>query len=258
MPGGPAGERRPVKVMLIGDVHGNLPALLAVVRHAEQQGVTRIWNVGDFVGYGPYPDEVVSYLRDRAALNITGNYDLNVLNFPAKAEKWRHTKHPLKYLAFRWAYEQLSSANRAFLRALPPEARLKAGKLRVLLVHGSPASDKEHLTVETPVARLRELARMADAEVILCGHSHQQFARQTDGVWFVNPGSVGRPDDGDPRASYAILHLKHGTLAAEHYRVAYDVQATVEALRAAHLPEAFAQMLLQGRDLNAVLAAGQE
>jgi len=247
-----------VKIGLIGDVHGNLPALLAVMRHAEERGVRRTWNVGDFVGYGPHPDEVVSYLRARAELNIVGNYDLNVLNFPAKAEKWRRRKHPLKYLAFRWAYEQLSPANRAFLRGLPSQIRIEAAGLNVLMVHGSPTSVKEHLTPKTPVERLRELARIAQAEVILCGHSHQPFARLVDGVWFVNPGSVGRPDDGDPRAAYAILQLKDKTLAVQHFRVAYDVQSAVAAIRAAHLPEAFAEMLLRGRDLNAILAAEKD
>ena len=124
---------------------------------------------------------------------------------------------------------------------------------RILLTHGSPASNSEHLTPATPEERLRELAQTAKADVIICGHSHQPFARQVDGVWFINTGSVGRPDDGDPRACYAILEIESDKIQVQHYRVEYDVERAVAAIRERKLPELFAQMLLQGRNLDAVL-----
>jgi hypothetical protein len=77
--------------------------------------------------------------------------------------------------------------------------------------------------------------------------------RQVDGVWFINTGSVGRPDDGDPRACYAVLELAREGVQVQHHRLAYDVARTVAAVRAHGLPEAFAQMMLRGRPLDAVL-----
>jgi putative phosphoesterase len=242
-----------MRVALIGDVHANLPALEAVLAHAHDQGVDAIWNVGDFVGYGAFPNEVVQRLRKEDALSIVGNYDLKALQFKQKKKKWRKKKQPDKYRAFEWAYESLSKKSRKYLRFLSQEIRMKVKGKRILLTHGSPASDEEPLTPDTPEERLRELAHVAKADVIICGHSHQPFVREVDGVWFINTGSVGRPDDGDPRACYAILKIDSENIEVRHYRVEYDVEAAIAAIREHDLPEVFAQMTLQGRSLDAVL-----
>jgi putative phosphoesterase len=241
-----------MKVALIGDIHANLPALEAVLTHANERGVEAIWNVGDFVGYGAFPDEVVQRVRQSDAVSIIGNYDLKVLRFKKKQKKWRKSKHPRKFFAFGWAYANLSKESREYLRSLPQEMRLDVAGKRVLLTHASPASNEEPLTPLTPQERLRELAQMANADVIICGHSHQPFTSYVDGVWFINTGSVGRPDDGDSRAGYAILTLEQSNLEVRHYRVEYDVEKVVAAIRERGLPEEFAQMMLQGRNLDAV------
>jgi putative phosphoesterase len=242
-----------MKAALIGDVHANLPALEAVLAHANQAGVQQLWHVGDFVGYGPFPEEVVQRLRRADVLSIVGNYDLKVLKFKKKQDKWRRSKRPEKWLAFKWAYENLSEQSRAYLRSLPKEIRFEVKPKRILLTHASPASNEEHLTPDTPQERFQELAHMANADVIVCGHSHRPFARQVDGVWFINTGSVGRPDDGDPRAAYAILHIGPELFQVCHYRLEYDVARAVAAIRRQGLPEAFAHMLLQGRNLDVVM-----
>jgi len=240
-----------MKVALIGDIHGNLPALEAVLTHIESLGVKKIWNVGDSVGYGPFPDEVIQILRkDDRILSILGNYDRQVLKFKKKRDKWRKSKHPDKYLAFEWAYENLSKKNRKYLRFLSKEVRMKVRGHRILLTHGSPASDKEHLYPDTPEEKLCELEKMAKADIIIVGHSHQPFVRQVDDMWFINTGSVGRPDDGDPRACYAVLRFQGKEFTVQHHRVAYDVERTVAAIQEHNLPETFAQMFLQGRNLE--------
>jgi len=252
-----------MKVALIGDVHGNLPALEAVLADAERRGLATVWNVGDFVGYGPFPDEVVKLLRGRPdTVSIAGNYDLKALKFRKKSGKWQKTKRREKWFAFKWAYDNLSNKSRKYLRSLPKEIRLEAEGWRVLLTHGSPESNKEHLGPDTPAERLRELAKTAEADVVLCGHSHQAFKRRVPGagdgrggVWFINPGTVGRPDDGDPRASYAVLSITSRRIAAAHHRIAYDVERAAAAVRERGLPEDFARMLLAGRDLDAVAPA---
>ncbi len=244
-----------MKVLLLGDVHGNLPALEAVLAHAAPRGPEAIWNVGDFVGYGAFPNEVVKRLRDAGAVSIVGNYDVKVLEFRKKRKELRK-KRAEKWLAFKWAYENLSKKSRRYLRSLPKEVRLEAEGWRVLITHGSPASNEEHLWPATPVERLRELAAVAEADAVLCGHSHQAFARKVAGVWFINPGSVGRPDDGDPRASYAMLSITRHGIRTTHCRVEYDVAQAVAAIRHAGLPEAFAEMLLRGRALDALGRSG--
>ncbi len=241
------------KIALIGDVHANLPALETVLEHAHAQEIDAIWNVGDFVGYGAFPDQVVKRLRDEDAVSILGNYDIKVLKFKDKKKKWRKKKKREKYLSFKWAYHQLSKKSRKYLRFLSQEVRMKVKGRRILLTHGSPESKSEHLTPDTSDKRLHKLAKKAKADVVICGHSHQPFVRQARDTWFINTGSVGRPDDGDPRTCYAILQIGSKTFQIDHYRLEYDVERAVAAIRENDLPEAFAQMLLLGRDLNTVL-----
>ncbi len=247
-----------MKVALIGDVHANLPALEAVLDDVRARGMRRIWNAGDSTGYGALPDDCLRLLRDVEAESILGNYDRKVLQFPEKRKKWREKKTPEKFLAFRWAYENLSNEGREWLRSLPDEIRLEAEGFRILITHGSPESEDEHLRPATLESRLAELAVIADADVVICGHSHEPFHRCVGGVHFINPGSVGRPEGGDPRTGYATLTLSRGKLTVTHHRLDYDVDRAVEAIRAAGLPEEFGQMLRKGCNLDAVLAGAED
>ena len=241
-----------MKVALLGDIHANLPALETVLDHAYARGIDAVWNTGDWVGYNAFPNQVITRLRETGAISIVGNYDLKVLRFKKKRKKWRHSKNPQKYLAFRWTYQTLTKSNRQYLRTLPREIVMRFGKISVLLTHGSPVSNKEPLTPETPVERLRVLAEIAGTEIIVCGHSHRPFARTVDNVWFINTGSVGRPDDGDNRASYAILTMSGRQISVEHFRLAYAVEQAVAEIHKNSLPLEFAQMLQRGVPLEQV------
>ncbi len=242
-----------MKIALIGDIHANLPALDAVLEDAARWKVEQFWNIGDFVGYGPYPNEVIERCREMNALSVVGNYDRKVLRFAEKEEKWSKKKQPEKMAAFRWAAQQLSPANSGYLHALPEQRVLEIYGWQILIIHSSPADPKEHLCPETPAARFEEIARLYPYDLIICGHSHQPFVCKAGDTWFINTGSVGRPDDGDPRAGYAVLDLLPGSLSVEHQRVTYPVDQTVQAVRDHHLPEDYAQMFLQGVNLEDIL-----
>jgi putative phosphoesterase len=247
-----------MKVALIADLHANLPALEAVLAHAEERGAEAIWNVGDFLGYGAFPEQVVQQLRKEYVLSTIGDYDRKVLRFKKRREKWRRSKGLERFLAFQWAYQQLSKRSRKYLRFLSRVIRMTVESQRILLAHANPGSGKVYLAPDTPEQTLSAIAHQVQADIVILGHSHRAVVRQVDGVWFINPGSVGRPDDGDPRASYAALEIEPQRVHVEHYRVDYDVQRLVQALRENGLPEAFAQMFLQGRNLDAILDATLE
>jgi len=248
-----------VRIALLGDVHANLPGLEKVLFHAKNLGVNEHWNIGDFLGYNAFPNQVVERMRRPGFSNIIGNYDLKVLEFPQKDKKWRRNKHPSKWLAFKWAYENLSPENRDFLSALPEELCLSRKGQHFLLVHGSPASNEELLDQVTPQARLRELKNIAEQKyevefaAIICGHSHQAFTRCIDNTLFINTGSVGRPGDGNPRTAYALLALRAGVLQVSHYRLNYDINMATAGIQRAGLPAAFSDMIREGRDLDWVL-----
>jgi putative phosphoesterase len=237
-------------IALLSDVHGNLPALEAVLDEAAHRGADAWWYCGDFLGYAPFPNKVVQTLCAANAVSVIGNYDLKVLAFAQKEGRWKGKKTPEKYAAFQWNYEHLSPEGRAYLESLPQERRLEADGLAVLLVHGSPDSVEEHLGSQTPEQRFEELAEKAGVDLIACGHSHEAFVRRVRRTWIVNPGSVGRPEGGDWRASYAMLEFVGGDLKVEHRRVEYDIDRVVQAIHAAGLPDSFAEVFRQGRSLD--------
>ncbi len=244
-----------MKAALLADVHANLPALEAVVEHARSRGCGVFWNAGDCLGYGAFPDEVAGLLRG-LGLNIIGNYDRKVLDAGKRKEEWQKSLVPEKWMAFNWAFENLSKENRKWLSGLPESLRLEEEGRSILIVHASPLSAKEHLGPETPPMRFEALAKAAGADIVVCGHSHVPFVLRSGRTWVINPGSVGRPDDGDPRASYATLTLKRGVLRIQHYRVPYDVERAVGEARRRKLPESFSRMLERGLSLKDVLEGG--
>jgi len=247
-----------MRIALIGDVHANLPALEAVLEHACASDAEQVWNTGDFVGYNAFPEEVVRRLCAEKALSVVGNYDLKVIKFPRKRKKWRKKKRLEKWLAFKWAYEQLSLESLEYLASLPKQRRIGMEGKEILLTHGSPAFVDEPLCADTSGKRLVELAGLAAADLIICGHSHQGFSRRVGGSLFINPGSVGRPDDGDPRAAYAMLEFRGSSIAIRHHRITYDVEAAVAQIRLKGLPVLFEEMLRRGRELDWVLEDRQD
>jgi putative phosphoesterase len=257
-----------MKIALISDIHANYPALKAVLDHIYQQGVDGIWNLGDFVGYGAEPDQVVRRLREAQVLSIRGNFGSQVLKFPRKKTKWRETKRPEVFLALQWAYENLTQPSKEYLESLPTDIRMRIGTTRILLTHGSPVSNKERLTANTPEKYLRSLALRAEAQIIICGHSHEPFIKKVRDAHFINPGSVGRQSDGHPEASYAILELNPELMLVDTnvvldpvvrlFRIDYDLDTAVDEIRRRGLPESFAQILIQGRDLETVLSTPEK
>lgn len=238
-----------MKVAFLTDVHGNLPALEAVLADARSEKVAAVWDGGDAVGYHPWPTECAMLLADRCAVTIMGNYDRKVLKAPRRGKRWLRTKDPLKAAALIWAWEHLDAAARDRLARRETRARPDGLGHRVLVCHGSPASRKEPLGPATPPGRWRELAALAAADLVLHGHVHVGFTRRTGGTLFVNPGAVGRSEDGDPRASYALIEFGEEQIDVQLRRVVYDTERAVAEIRARDLPPEFAVMVTRGISL---------
>jgi len=244
-----------MKITLMSDIHANLPALEAVLRHAKNQSADQmILNLGDLTGYGPHPEQVVRWSKNEQVTNILGNYDNKVINKAYRKTGWQKVNKPDKRAMFAWTYHALSKISVKFLKTLPETRMLEIEGIKILLTHGSPASINEHLGVDTPEERMAALAEMTDADIILCGHSHLAFKRKVKNTLFINPGSVGRLDDGDPRASYAVLEIQDKEVSVNFYRVPYDIMSAVNAMRMTGLPEIFTRILRQGLNYDDVEA----
>lgn len=250
---GMEGECRdtPVQIAFISDIHANLPALEAVLADAKERGVTAVLNAGDSIGYGAFPDEVVTLLRSFHVISVIGNYDRSVLT-----KKWKSGKPRSKdkQIAMRFAYHHLSLQNREYLAGLPREQRIRVMGRTILVTHGSPDSLTEYLVQETPDSRLSEIAQKTGADFIITGHAHLPSIRQVDDSIFVNCGSVGRTEDGDPRACYALLTLNPFSIC--HIRVPYDISRAIAAIRLRHLPDSFVRIVSEGKPLDIV--SGEE
>ena len=243
----------PLRVALIGDVHGNLPALQAVLEDVKRRGVNEIWNVGDWVGYGAFPSAVIRVLRALPnASHIVGNYDRKVLRFPKKRKKWKKRKQKEKFLAFQAAYRGLSEEDEAYLATLPHQRSLERGPWAILMVHGSPAAIDEPLGPTMPHRRLVTLARLAPVNLVVCGHTHRAWHAHVEGTHFVNSGSVGRVEDGDPRTRWTLLELGDDlNCQVHHFRIPYDVERAVQGVLDEDLPVVFGDMLREGLPLSA-------
>jgi len=231
------------KIAVLADIHANMHALEAVIQDAERRGIEVFLNAGDLIGFGPLPNEVVECLHSKSVTSVVGNYDLEVVKNYAKGKG-------AKGIAFEFAKKELSKSCESYLLSLPQVFRFEIAGKRLLMVHGSPASIEEHLYLDSPVERLKALAAAANADIVIVGHSHEQFCREVNGVSFINPGSVGRPGDGNPQAAYAIMNFNPFNI--EFVRLDYNVAAAADALRKKGLPESFAQMLLRGVALDTI------
>jgi len=207
---------------ILFDIHGNRPALEAVLDDARTAGADRYLLGGDFAAFGAWPAETYALLEDLgdAATWIRGNW-----------ERWQGDpqaapENPLVQSAVRFVTEALGADTVARLAALPGQVTLDG----TLFCHASPISDIDGFSREAGDEDEDQLLHGVTAERVIFGHTHLQFARTSaGGIELANPGSVGLPWDGDQRAAYALLH-DDGALALR--RVAYDVEHTISAVEA--------------------------
>jgi predicted phosphodiesterase len=246
-----------VKVALLADVHANLPALEAVWAEVEAAEPDAVYHLGDLVGYAPWPDEVVAFLHARGVAGVAGNYDSTVaLDAPHCGCRYEDPEQErLSHISFEWTKAHVGLVTRRRLAALPFRIDLRPlgghGRgPRIVLVHGTPTLNTLYWTADRPddfFRKMAEHARLRPGDAIAFGHTHVPFVRTLDGVLYVNAGSVGKPKDGDPRASWAWLEVgPDGTLRAEIRRTAYDVRRARTKIEAAGLPVRFGELLETG------------
>lgn len=257
------------RVALFSDIHGNLPALDAVLADIESAGIREAYCLGDLVGYGPDPAGVVERIRALGIPTIKGNYDEGVGEHRGECGCYYVTDQAKSDGAASYAFTDaaLGEADHAWLAALPGEIRIEHESVRILLAHGSPRKINEYLLLDRQDAQLVRLAEQAGADVVCVGHVHIPYHRSMtapDGrvVHYVSTGSVGKPKDGDPRACWVEVMLGDASevdaagdamatpagnssvrVAVRFHRVAYDVEAVAAAMMVAGLPGTLAEAL---------------
>jgi len=240
-------------ITVFGDIHGNLPALEAVFGDMESRKLDNLYCLGDLVGYGTFPNEVVALIRAHGIPTLMGNYDQGVGNssddcgcaYKTNIERRRGE------LSIAWSNTRTTDDNKTFLRNLPAHIPVQMDDLKVLLVHGSPRKVNEYLFEERPDDYFERMMDTADADVLVCGHTHLPYHKVLpSGRQIVNAGSVGKPKDHDPRAGYVVLTVNGHDLDVEFIRVPYDIERTARAIEDTPeidgMPHVYAQMLRDG------------
>lgn len=244
-----------MRITLVSDVHANLPAFEAVLRHAEgSTPIDAVWSLGDLVGYGPHPNACVDLLRRYEHRAVAGNHDLAACGLMGTEEF-----NEAAATAAHWTAEQLSEDARAFLVALEKVECDRA----FTLVHGSLRWPEWEYLLSSEQAQAH--LELQQTPYGLVGHTHLPMVfREQHGVppsmravadgevidlgderLILNPGGVGQPRDGDPRAGYALYDTDAQTVS--YHRVEYDIAATQQAMQTAGLPRWLSERLSHGR-----------
>ena len=239
-----------MRAAVISDIHGNVAALEAVLAEIDERAPDELWCLGDLVGYGARPNECCTTVRRRSAICLAGNHDLAVRGTIDLTEFSGDAG-----VAARWTRDVLAPESLSYLETLEPSGTAHG----VELFHGSAYDPvwEYVLSAETAVLTLA----LTESQVVLVGHSHVALHVSTAGAGglapdgthvalgearhLFNPGSVGQPRDGDPRAAWLELDLD--AKRATFHRIAYDIERTQTEIRAAGLPEILAERLAYGQ-----------
>jgi predicted phosphodiesterase len=243
---------RSKRILVLSDIHGNLPALQSVLQDAGE--VDAVWCLGDLVGYGPYPNECIELVREqKELLCVMGNHDAGMLG-RISLGMFNHDAQ----VSLKWVKTVISEACWEFLRGLPDQEKAE----KTTLVHGSPRNAIWEYVLDPEIAL--DNFNSFDTQLAMVGHTHlpiayNYFEELEEVEWtlgkkdkpiklehraILNPGSVGQPRDHDPRAAYAIFYPRRMTW--EFHRVVYDVEMVQKAIINAGLPAKHASRLTEG------------
>jgi putative phosphoesterase len=238
------------KILLLGDIHANYPALKAVHNYVRSDRFDLIIYTGDFTVYSTFPNETIQWFRERKnTICILGNTDRRVLRI-LKGKKLKRPKKKEKRVMYFWTAQNLVPQNVLYLKSLPSKTDLTLGSVYIGIFHGTRDDPDEELFPDASDSRFRELAKGSPYHVHIMGHAHAPYYKIVDGIHFINTGSVGRMFDGDTRASFAILKICSEDIAVEHFRIPYPVEEVVKGLKKNHLPDIYTKMFRIGKKLN--------
>jgi predicted phosphodiesterase len=234
------------KVAILSDIHGNLPALEAVLAEIAVASIERIVCLGDVATLGPQPHEVIARLAGLGCPVVLGNTDASLLALARDDSVTGDVWGSLDFDFDRWCAAQLTDDDLAYLRTFQPTISVSLGDGATLLCyHGSPRSYDERITAETTDDALHEMFAEAPAQIYAGGHTHQQLLRRYRGALVLNPGTVGFAKDAVPPAApvrnpawaeYATIASDGGQLDVSLHRVRFDLDALFAALDASGVP----------------------
>lgn len=248
-----------MKIAIISDIHGNLPALKAVFDDIRLFGADRIYCLGDLTDGAPWNNEVTELIRSKGIPTIMGNHDERIAFDHPVFSLSKHSKEEqeARLNTINHTKSTITSDNKAFLAGLPASIRLTVESVTILLVHGSPGSNEEYIYDQHEESALMKMLNDREADVMVCGHTHLSFIRLLSAEETVKPklvinaGSVGRSKEQDRKACYLQLNINEGddiesaTVVPVICKVDYPIGETIEGIRNSAVPDFYADFLEQ-------------
>jgi putative phosphoesterase len=225
---------------VISDIHSNLVAFETVIANLPEH--EQVFCLGDMVGYGPQPNEVLERLRGlHPTVVLLGNHDYAV----ATGDSTGFSPHAA--VAVQWTRRHMKQENSNYLLDLRPSAILEVEDVPLGLFHGSPRDPlTEYIFPGVPEHVAKKMIQKVGVKAVLLGHTHMPMLYSFEGQMLGNPGSVGQPRDGDPRASFALLTISDKRITFEINRVEYDIDSVADKIKSAGLPVFLAERLYIG------------
>lgn len=225
-----------MKIAFIGDIHSNLEALQSVLKEIEKMKISKIFCVGDIVGYGANPSECIKIIKELKIPCVKGNHDYAVVT---KDTSWFN---PYAATAIRWQSERLNENEINFLKNLPEKIMTTIENLKICIVHGSPKNPIWEYIYEEDVSE--EFVKDLDCDILAMGHTHAPFIKRLKNNLVINVGSVGQPRDGINKASFAVFDTEKYDVKI--IRSEYDIKISAEKIVKVGLPAILAQRLFLG------------
>ena len=221
-----------MKIAVISDIHANIYALMSALEDIDSEKVDTIICLGDLVGYGPHPNEVVSTIRRRNILCLKGNYDSSVVDNEYSFIR----ENSINRFSLPWAVNELREENRVFLDNLPSTISLNIAKKNILFVHGSPNKINEYLLENGE--NTSEIMKSLKEDILVCAHTHLPCAKEFGNKLFINCGSIGKPKIGRPNSTYCIIDITNfGGVKVKTKEISYEVKKIIKDMTMLKFPQ---------------------
>ncbi len=230
-----------MKIAIISDIHANVYALINLLEDIDIEKVDTIICLGDLVGYGPHPNEVISMIRRRHILCIKGNYDSSVVD-----NEYSYIREtPINAFSLPWTAKELREENRLFLANLPSNLTLNIADRSLLFVHGSPDKINEYLLKDGD--NTSEVMNSITHDVLICAHTHIPGMKEYKNKVYINSGSVGKPKIGRPNSTYCILNIsKEDGMKVQIKEIPYAYKRIIKDMTMLNFPKELIQSFESG------------
>lgn len=243
-------------IAIFSDVHGNLPALRAVLSDIDKRNADQVYCLGDLVDFAPWPNEIIDLLRSLHIPCLMGNHDERVAfdKDIIRLAKHSHEESEARLAAINYTKSTITTSSKNYLANLPKQIVLtfsiKARDINIQLVHASTRSNDEYIYENHDLEDIRNMLNQQRADILVMGHTHESYIRRIPSKdnehenLIINCGSVGRSKQERQLTNYVLLKVEERSIEAEIIKLAYPVEETVKGILESGIPDFYAQFLI--------------